>query len=175
MLGTTYPIGLQRVNLATFTTFSCASITFFKLFFSSFIDVGYVCNIEPCFKTIPTILRQNIVKSCSTNPPLPYMPLNITARLDYCNSILYGFPKSLIQPIQNTASRLVTHTNHDHRTLVLKSLVLPVHHPQGTADFVNLSESLQSIVFCFNKRSSSFCCYSRTKQSMAARNHIYLS
>ena len=40
----------------------------------------------------------------------------ITARLDYCNSIMYGLPKKLIQRlqhIQNTASRLVTRTNRD--------------------------------------------------------------
>ena len=44
----------------------------------------------------------------------------ITARLDYCNSILYGLPKRLIQLIQNTAARLVTRTNrYDHITPVL--------------------------------------------------------
>ena len=50
----------------------------------------------------------------------------ITARLDYCNSILYGLPKRLIQRlqrIQNTAARLVTRTNRDdHITPVLKGL-----------------------------------------------------
>ena len=50
----------------------------------------------------------------------------ITARLDYCNSILYGLPKRLIQRlqrIQNTAARLMTRTNrYDHITPVLKSL-----------------------------------------------------
>ena len=40
----------------------------------------------------------------------------ITACLDYCNSIMYGLPKRLIQRlqrIQNTAARLVTRTNRD--------------------------------------------------------------
>ena len=50
----------------------------------------------------------------------------ITARLDYCTSILYGLPKRLIQRlqrIQNTAARLVTRTNRDdHITPVLKGL-----------------------------------------------------
>ena len=50
----------------------------------------------------------------------------ITARLDYCNSILYGLPKRLIQRlqrIQDTAARLMTRTNrYDHITPVLKRL-----------------------------------------------------
>ena len=40
----------------------------------------------------------------------------ISARLDYCNSILYDLPKYLIrrlQHIQNTATRLVTLTKCD--------------------------------------------------------------
>ena len=50
----------------------------------------------------------------------------ITARLDYCNSILYGLLKRLIQRlqrIQNSAARLVTRTNRDdHIAPVLKGL-----------------------------------------------------
>ena len=57
----------------------------------------------------------------------------ITARLNYCNSILYGLPKRLIQHlqhIQNTAARLVTRTNRDDDiTPVFKSLHWrPVNH-----------------------------------------------
>jgi len=50
----------------------------------------------------------------------------ITARLDYCNSILYGLPKKVVkrlQLIQNTAARLVTRSKRDsHITPVLESL-----------------------------------------------------
>lgn len=50
----------------------------------------------------------------------------ITCRLDYCNSILYKLPVvNLIklQNIQNSAARLITHTNyHSHITPVLKEL-----------------------------------------------------
>ena len=50
----------------------------------------------------------------------------VHARLDYCNSIMYGLPKRLIQRLQRiqyTAARLVTRTNRDdHITPVLKRL-----------------------------------------------------
>jgi len=55
----------------------------------------------------------------------------VTAKLDSCNSLLYGLPKHLLsrlQSIQNTAARVVTHTRKfDHITPVLKQLQwLPV-------------------------------------------------
>ena len=50
----------------------------------------------------------------------------VTSRLDYCNSLLYGISKQLInklQRVQNTAARLVTRTKKfDHITPVLKEL-----------------------------------------------------
>jgi len=50
----------------------------------------------------------------------------VTAKLDSCNSLLYGLPKHLLsrlQSIQNTAARVVTHTGKfDHITPVLKQL-----------------------------------------------------
>ena len=57
----------------------------------------------------------------------------VTAKLDSCNSLLYGLPQHLIsrlQSIQNTAARVVTRTGKfDHITPVLKQLQwLPVRY-----------------------------------------------
>ena len=57
----------------------------------------------------------------------------VTAKLDSCNSLLYGLPQHLIsrlQSIQNTAARVVTRTGKfDHITPVLKQLHwLPVRY-----------------------------------------------
>jgi hypothetical protein len=50
----------------------------------------------------------------------------VTSRLDYCNSLLYGISKELIdklQRVQNTAARLITRTKKfDHITPILKEL-----------------------------------------------------
>ncbi len=50
----------------------------------------------------------------------------VTSRLDYCNALLVGLPRCLIdrlQRIQNRAARLITRTQrHQHITPVLKSL-----------------------------------------------------
>ena len=57
----------------------------------------------------------------------------VTAKLDSCNSLLYGLPQHLIsrlQSIQNTAARVVTRSSKfDHITPVLKQLHwLPVRY-----------------------------------------------
>ena len=49
----------------------------------------------------------------------------VTSRLDYCNSLLFGVPKCKIAPlqkIQNIAARIVTRSNPEHITPVLRSL-----------------------------------------------------
>lgn len=50
----------------------------------------------------------------------------ITSRIDYCNSLLYGVPKTVLnklQHVQNTAARLISRTSrYDHITPVLRQL-----------------------------------------------------
>lgn len=50
----------------------------------------------------------------------------VTSKLDFCDSLLYGVPKSLLQKlqsVQNTAARLVTCSRkYDHVTPLLKDL-----------------------------------------------------
>lgn len=65
----------------------------------------------------------------------PYLTLNatkslvnslVTSRIDYCNALLYGVPKQILnklQTVQNTAARIVTRTaRYDHITPVLQEL-----------------------------------------------------
>jgi len=69
------------------------------------------------------------------------MHVFILSRLDYCNAVLAGLPKSTIVPLQraqNAAARLVTGTGpRDHVTSVLQQLHwLPVKHRITYTSFV---------------------------------------
>ena len=73
-------------------------------------------------------IRRYLSQSTTETIVLAY----ITSRLDYCNALLYGLPKYLInrlQLVQNSAARLVTLTRRqEHITPMLRSLHwLPVH------------------------------------------------
>ena len=49
----------------------------------------------------------------------------VTSRIDYCNSLLYGVPEyktDRLQRVHNIAARIVTRSNPDHITPVLKRL-----------------------------------------------------
>ena len=67
----------------------------------------------------------------------------VTSRLDLCDSLLYGFPKTLIKKLQNEqnfAARLISLTyQHDHITPILKELHwLPVEQNQIQDCFTNI-------------------------------------
>ena len=68
----------------------------------------------------------NIRRFLTTDAAKSLMHSLVTSRLDYCNSVLVGLPKALLQKmqrVQNTAARVVTRTHkYDHITPVLKVL-----------------------------------------------------
>ena len=75
----------------------------------------HLCNY--CTPSTPLLLsRQN------TNPRL----ILVTSRLDYCNSILYDLPSTVLQKlqhVQNSAARLLTHSpSREHTTPILRQL-----------------------------------------------------
>ena len=80
-------------------------------------------------------LRQigHIRKYLNTNATKTLVNSLLTSRLDYCNALLYGVPKTVLnrlQNLQNTAARIITRTSrYDHITPVLKELHwIPVAH-----------------------------------------------
>lgn len=86
---------------------------------------NHVINIcKSCFFYIHNIwkIRKYIsLEACET-----LVHAFISSRLDFCNSLLYGLPKSLLQKlqhVQNAAARVVSCCQkHDHITPVLYSL-----------------------------------------------------
>ena len=73
-------------------------------------------------------LRQigHIRKYLNTDATKTLVNSLVTSRLDYCNSLLYGVPKTFLQrlqTLQNTAARIITRTSrYEHMTPVLKEL-----------------------------------------------------
>ena len=67
-----------------------------------------------------------IRKYLNTDATKSLVQAYVTSRLDYCNSLLYGISKELVnklQRVQNTAARLITRTKKfDHITPILKEL-----------------------------------------------------
>ena len=68
----------------------------------------------------------HIRKYLTTNATKSLINSLVTSRLDYCNGLLYGLPKSTLNKLQiaqNTAARLITKTpRFDHITPILKEL-----------------------------------------------------
>jgi len=65
-----------------------------------------------------------VVRLLSANVTKMFVPAFILCRLDYCNSLLYGFSDGLLpQSVQNSAAHLVTGTCcGDHIAPVLRQL-----------------------------------------------------
>jgi len=91
--------------------------------------VNSICKTS--FYHLRSIAR--IRKFISVNTAETLIHAFMTSRLDNCNSLLYGLPKTLLdklQYVQNSAARLVTLSKkHDHITPVLFNLHwLPIHY-----------------------------------------------
>ena len=71
--------------------------------------INNICSLS--FYYLYNILR--IRKYLSYQSAISLIPLNITSKLNYCNSLLYGLPTihiNKLQRVQNAAARLVTNT-----------------------------------------------------------------
>ena len=73
-------------------------------------------------------LRQisHIRKYLTTEATKLLVNSRVTSRLDYCNALLVGIPKTVLsklQQVQNTAARLISRTSrYDHITPILREL-----------------------------------------------------
>ena len=91
--------------------------------------VNSVC--KSCFGQIRQI--SHIGQFLSTDAKKSLVNSLVTSRLDYCNALLYGVPKTIsskLQNVQNTAARVVTRTSRfSHITPILKELHwLPIQY-----------------------------------------------
>ena len=106
--------------------------------------VNSVCR--SCYAQLRHIghIRQHLTIH-ATNSLVNYL---VTSRIDYCNSLLNGFPKTTlnkIQHVQNTAARLITRTSRrSHITPVLKDLHwLPIQYRIQCKILVKTYKALQ--------------------------------
>ena len=86
---------------------------------------------KSCFGQIRQI--GNIRQYLTTDATKSLVNSLVTSRLDYCNALLSGVPKTILnklQNVQNTAARVVTRTSRNcHITPILKELHwLPVQY-----------------------------------------------
>ena len=91
--------------------------------------VNSVC--KSCFGQIRQI--SHIRQFLTTDVTKSLVNSLVTSRLDYCNALLYGVPKTILnklQNVQNTAARVVTRTSRfSHITPILKELHwLPIQY-----------------------------------------------
>ena len=96
----------------------------------------------------------------------------VSSKLDYCNSLLFGLPKCLINRLQlvhNTAARVVTCTRkYDHITPALKRLSwLPVSHHIIFKILLLTYKSLNGLAPCYFSVLLNGRCYARTLRSCA--------
>ncbi len=114
-------ITLDNVRVSSSSTVKSLGVTFDQ-------DPSFKAHINQVCKTAFFHLRNisKIRNILSKDDAEKLIHAFVSSRLDYCNSLLIGCPKSSLrslQLVQNAAARLLTGTNRrDHITPVLKSL-----------------------------------------------------
>ena len=91
--------------------------------------IEHICNLSWFYLRNLSAIRKYLSKESTQTLVHAF----VTSRLDFCNSLFYGTPASVLsklQSIQNAAARIVTKTSkYDHITPVLHSLYwLPVQY-----------------------------------------------
>ena len=124
---------VQRLHLASKTNKAEQNIPFYSILFDKCFN--FEEHIKSICKSSHYHIRNiaKIRKYIDEESAKIVVHAFVTAKLDSCNSLLYGLPQHLIsrlQSIQNTAARVVTRTRKfDHITPVLKQLHwLPVRY-----------------------------------------------
>lgn len=114
-------VTLDNINISSSSTVRNLGVIFDQ-------DLSFKAHIKQACKTAYFHLR-NIAKIrhlLSISDAEKLIHAFVSSRIDYCNSLLAGCPKTTIkglQLVQNAAARLLTRTNRrEHITPVLKSL-----------------------------------------------------
>jgi hypothetical protein len=117
----------------------------------------------------------------------------VTSRIDYCNALLYGLPRTLLnklQHVQNVSARIVTRTlRHQHITPVLKELhwlpvgsriiyevllhvfkALHVEAPAYICDLVSVYRPVRSLRSAESNYLSTTCARTKTYGSRSFKN-----